>query len=100
MTTPAIDPATDVLRPVNVFVRATFGKPASPATRWRWRLKGVNGVKLPMVRFGSEWCTTEAAFAEFVRAQTANCSPATLDTDAPTERSAATQKKLAAAGLI
>ena len=44
--------------------------------------------------------TTAAAFAEFLRAQTANSSPAPLASDAPTERSAATAKKLAAAGLV
>jgi len=95
-----IDPEVDDLRPVNDFVKARFGKRISPATSWRWRLKGVNGAKLSCVRFGGCWCTTAAAFADFIRAQTANCQPAPLGTDAPTERSEATKRKLAAAGLL
>ena len=44
--------------------------------------------------------TTTAAFAAFIRTQTANCSSAPMHDDAaPAERSAATTKKLAAAGL-
>lgn len=98
--TTTIDPLVDDLRPVNDIVQARTGKRNNPATTWRWRLKGVNGAKLPMVRVSGVWCTTAAAFAEFIRAQTANCQPASLDTDAPAERSAATTKKLAAAGLL
>ena len=100
MTAFLIDPEVDDLRPINDIVKARFGNRNSPATNWRWRLKGVNGAKLSCVRFGGCWCTTAAAFADFIRAQTANCQPATLDTEAPTERSAATTKKLAAAGLL
>lgn len=95
-----INPEVDDLRPVNDIVQARFGKRLNPSAIWRMRLKGVNGAKLPMMRFGGVWCTTAAAFAEFIREQTANCSPAPLDSDAPTERSAATTKKLAAAGLL
>ena len=98
--TALIDPEVDDLRPVNDFVLARFGKRISPATQWRWRLRGVNGAKLSCVRFGACWCTTAAAFADFLRQQTANCSPVTLDSDAPAERSAATSKKLKAANLL
>lgn len=96
-----INPEVDDLRPVNDIVQARTGKRNNPSTTWRWRLKGVNGAKLPMVRVSGVWCTTAAAFAEFIRAQTANCSPAPMHADAaPAERSAATTKKLAAAGLL
>lgn len=95
-----INPEVDDLRPVNDFVQARFGKRINPATTWRWRLKGVNGVKLSMMRFSGVWCTTAAAFAEFIRAQTANCTPAPMNSDATTERSAATTEKLRKAGLL
>ncbi len=95
-----INPEVDDLRPVNDFVLARFGKRISPATAWRWRLRGVNGAKLEVVKFGGCWCTTAAAFALFVRQQTANCQPAPIGSDAPAERSAATTKKLRAAGLL
>ena len=96
----AINLETDDLRPVNDFVRARFGKRVSPATLWRWHAKGVNSVRLEVVKFGGCWMTTAAAFAEFVRRQTENCSPAPMDSDAPAERSDAKLKKLAAAGLL
>jgi hypothetical protein len=96
-----IDPEVDDLRPVNTIAQQILGKRIPPATSWRWIRKGVNGgVKLPVVKSGGCWMTTRAAFAEFLLAQTANCQPALLDTDAPAERSAETAKKLAAAGLL
>ena len=91
---------TDVLVPVVVIAQQRLGKRPSPPTRWRWQTKGVNGVKLEVVKAGGVWMTTATAFAEFLRQQTANCSPAPMGTDAPAERSPATQKKLAAAGLL
>ncbi len=90
----------DDLRPVNKFVRARFGKRVSPATLWRWHAKGSNGARLEVVKCGGCWMTTAAAFAEFIRVQTANCTPTPIGNDAPVERSAATKKKLAAAGLL
>lgn len=42
----------------------------SPATAWRWKNKGVNGVKLPAIRCGGRWITSVEAMAEFVRRQT------------------------------
>jgi uncharacterized protein DUF1580 len=97
---PTINPEVDDLRPVNDFVQARFGKRISPATAWRWRLRGVNGAKLEVVKFGGCWCTTAAAFALFVRQQTANCQPPPSPSGAPAERSANTKRKLAAAGLL
>ncbi len=96
----AINIETDALIPLGELAKQRLGKRPSPATLWRWRLRGVNGARLAVVKSGGCWMTTAAAFAEFLRAQTANCQPAPLDTDVPTERSAATAKKLAAAGLL
>lgn len=95
----SINVENDELIPVGTLLRRKLGRRIPPATQNRWRLHGVAGAKLECVRCGC-WMTTEAAFAEFVRAQTANCTPAPMHDDAPTERSAATTKKLAAAGLL
>jgi len=95
----AINPETDELIPVGTLLRKKLGRRIPPATHTRWRIHGVAGAKLECVRCGC-WMTTEAAFAEFVRAQTANCSPAPIEPAAPAERSEATRKKLAAAGLL
>ena len=43
---------TDKLRPLSYVIRDRIGKRTSPATLWRWRLKGVNGVRLECVRVG------------------------------------------------
>ena len=90
----------DELFPVGTLIKQRLGKRVSPATQWRWRLHGVGGVRLECVRCGGLWMTTAAAFAEFVRAQTANCSPTPMNSDAPVERSESKKRKLAAAGLL
>ena len=95
----AINLETDDLVPVGQLIKKRLGKRKSPATIWRWRLSGINGARLECVKAGGVWMCTIAAFAEFLRAQTANCTPAPIDA-APTERSEATRKKLAAAGLL
>ena len=96
----AINLETDDLIPVGQLLKQRLGKRISPATLWRWRLKGINGARLECVLCGGCWMTTAAAFAEFVRSQTANCQPAPMDDAAPTERSEVTKRKLAAAGLL
>ena len=96
----AINLEMDVLVPVSELVRQKLGKRISPATLWRWRLKGINGARLECVLCGGRWLSTSSSFAEFLRVQTANVQPALIDAPAPTERSAATTKKLAAAGLL
>jgi hypothetical protein len=98
-----IDPAADQLRPVNDVIKARLGKRISPPTLWRWRLKGVNGVKLECLRVGGHWVTTDAAFAEFLRAQTANvlasCNVGSAS-DAPCERSPEKVRRLRDAGVL
>lgn len=96
----AINVETDDLIPVRDLVKQRLGKRLSPATLWRWRLRGVHGAKLESIRAGSQWMTTAAAFSEFLRTQTANCSPTLPPAEAPAERSAATERKLQAAGLV
>src|SRR4030095_8336396 len=98
-----IEPASEALRPVNEIIKARLGKRISPATLWRWRLKGVNGVRLECLRVGGCWVTTDAAFAEFLRAQTENALAActgSVDADKPAERSPEKVRRLRAAGLL
>ena len=96
----AINLETDDLIPVGQLLKQRLGTRKSPATVWRHRLKGINGARLECVLCGGCWMTTVGAFAEWVRQQTANCQSAPLGNDAPAERTAATTKKLAAAGLL
>ena len=74
----------------------------SPATLWRWRVKGVSvggqHIKLDAVRVGGIWCTTRAAMVHFIERQTEAASPVT--DDQPETRSPATERRLAAAGLV
>jgi hypothetical protein len=98
-----IDPEVDDLRPVNEVIKARLGKRISPATLWRWRLKGVNGTKLECLRLGGCWLTTDAAFGEFLRAQTANALAACNGggaSDLPSERSPEKVRRLKAAGVL
>lgn len=101
-TTSLIDVEKDDLIPVREMAKKRLGKSISPACQWRWLRKGVRGVRLEAVQVRNVWHTTPAAFAAFIVGQTAAAygSDAPLDSDAPAERSAATSKKLAAAGLL
>jgi hypothetical protein len=98
-----IDPVVDQLRPLPEVIKSRLGRRISPATLWRWRLKGVNGVKLECLRVGGCWFTTDAAFTEFLRAQTANALAACTGSaaaDVPAERSPEKVRRLKAAGLL
>ena len=92
-TTSVIDPETDDLRPVGEIVQARLGKSISPATLWRWARKGIGGVRLEVIRMGGRWLTTDKAFAEFLRAQTANALRATSDSPGPGAGSGRTPQK-------
>ena len=96
----AINLEIDDLVPIGTLIKQRLGKRISPATIWRWRLRGINGARLECVLCGGCWMTTAAAFAELLRAQTANVQPALLESAAPVERSDAKKRKLAAAGLL
>lgn len=81
---PSIDleNSTDV-RPVAHVAEKLSGKRPSPATVWRWVRKGVRGGKLEAVFLRGVWQTTPAAFADFIRRQTAAAlAPSAPDVDA------------------
>jgi hypothetical protein len=66
-----------------------FPRPPSPATWWRWRTRGIGGVKLRCWKVGGRWATTATAVADFVAALTANSqttSPMNGETLGRTER--------------
>lgn len=67
----------------------------SPPTAWRWRTKGINGVRLPVARCGSKWITSTQAMAEFVRRQTP-VQPVAVATGRTPEQI----RQLKAAGLL
>jgi hypothetical protein len=97
-----IDLEHDLLRPVSEICRERTGKAASPAKVSRWRLKGCRGVRLAAVLCNGCWCTTDRAWAAFIRGQTeaaiksSRCNTATT----PTERDAAKTHRLQRAGLL
>ena len=92
-----IDLIQDELKPVGQLTKDRLGRRVSPATGWRWRTKGVRGVKLPMVLDFGQWCSTEAALTEFLRASSEAGMPAA---DPPAERDEATTQRLRKAGLL
>lgn len=97
-----IDLENDKLVPVNELCRKTLGKRVAPATLWRWLKKGVRGgIKLEAVQAAGVWCSTPAAFAKFLRAQTAAClHTESSDDDSPAERSEETADALRKAGVL
>jgi hypothetical protein len=77
--------------------RKLLPKPPGPTTWWRWRTKGVNGIKLPAVKCGNTWMTSRQAILEFIRLQTLSAQPPPPQS---AERSPETTRDLKAAGLL
>ena len=69
----AIDLEYDTLEPVSLIAKRLTGKRPSHPTIWRWVKQGVRGgtVTLEAFCYAGSWHTTRAAFAEFLREQTA-----------------------------
>jgi hypothetical protein len=99
LSAPLVDLEHDELQPVSVICERRTGKRAPPQKVWRWRLKGSHGARLECYLVNGVWCTTDRAFADFIRRQTANANAASVATES-TERTPATARKLKAAGLI
>ncbi|ODA32128.1 helix-turn-helix domain-containing protein [Planctopirus hydrillae] len=74
---------------------------ASPPTLWRWRTRGVNGVKLECVRAGRKWYTTYEALNRFLDAQSSLPVPSPAPKSQELSiRSDKTHDRLKAAGLL
>lgn len=105
LSAPTIDLETDQVEPVDVIAKQVTGKRFAPSTKWRWIRKGIRAggqrIKLAAVFHAGTWCTTRAAFAAFIEAQTA-AALATDDeaSDEPTERTPETARRLRDAGLL
>lgn len=59
-----------------------LGWQPSPATLWRWRVKGVRNVRLDCIRIGGRWLTSREAILRFVKAlasSQASVVPANVD---------------------
>ena len=100
LTESLIDLEHDDLRPVSVIAKERTGRRPSPGTVWRWRLKGCHGAKLEAVLVNGCWCTTKAAFANFIRRQTDAANAACTAEGVSTERDEMTERRLKAAGLL
>lgn len=72
----AIDLDRDSLKPVSSICEQRTGKRAAPSKVWRWRIKGVRGVKLEAVLINECWHATNKAFSDFIRGQTAAATSA------------------------
>lgn len=66
-----IDLENDKLVPVNELCKLRLGRRMAPATIGRWCRKGTRAGKLEAVHICGCWHTTVAAFADFIRRQTA-----------------------------
>lgn len=66
-----IDLESDTLVPVTELAKRRLGRRIPPASVWRWVRKGCRGVKLEAVHVRGIWHSTDAAFADFIRRQTA-----------------------------
>jgi hypothetical protein len=81
-------------------------KRPNPATLWRWRTKGVRGVRLKTSMIGGRRYVTRAALREFNEAVTAAASrnaekvPAEREPVTKRQRPAETSRRLRQAGLI
>lgn len=77
----------------------------NPSTLWRWRTKGVRGVRLKTILIGGRRHVTPAALDEFITATTAagetvNEKPSTgAESNSRRQRSADTSRRLRQAGL-
>ncbi len=69
----------------------------SPATIWRWRTRGVRGIKLQTWQIGGRVYTSREALQAFVEATT---TAALATSDGTGERSPALQRELESAGIV
>lgn len=85
---------TGLLEHVATVAKRVTGRKPAPATIWRWCKKGLRGgsIRLHCKYHAGCWCTTEAAFREFIDTQTEAALAGETDD--------ASDEALAAAGLL
>lgn len=82
---------TGTLEPVSLLARRLSGRRPSPATVWRWVVKGTAQGILPSLKLYGAPHTTEAAFRAWLRGEFAPATAADVD---------ASDESLRAAGLL
>lgn len=92
-----IDPLNDELIPLSQAARCLPNKPGA-ATLWRWHRRGVNGVKLEIVRVGGRVFTTASAWRDFVTRMTSR-RDSTAEVAESEERSEGMLQRLQDEGL-
>ncbi len=65
-----IDPQNEMLVSMTEAARLLPGRPHA-STLWRWRKKGINGVRLDTIKCGGKRLTSREAIARFVEESTA-----------------------------
>ena len=101
-----IDFRTETIVTMAEAARRMPGRP-NVSTLWRWRKKGINGVKLETIKCGSKRLTSVEAIQRFVAQSTAADQPMPPETASmpfrgrggSKRRRESTQKELAAYGL-
>jgi hypothetical protein len=98
-------PAESELLTLPEAARSLPGKP-HPCTLWRWRSKGIRGVRLRSTVIGGRCYVTRQALAEFVaalsgfEAETEGDGETAENSRESRRRPADTQNRLAAEGLL
>jgi hypothetical protein len=101
----SIDPLADDLMPLSQAAKSLpplrNGRPVSPATLWRWKSRGLNGVQLQIVRLGGTACTTKTALREFFAAVEAARNPPAPEPEPSPQpsRSTSAAEELASLGI-
>ena len=96
--------AAPPMEPLLTLSQAFSFLPKRPSAEvlWRWRTRGVNGVKLKCHRVGHSWFVHASEVQRFIAAQTANSESDDATAGAPDDvnREEHTRRKLEAAGLL
>jgi len=88
----------DDLRPVSLLARELTGRRPSPATIWRWCVKGTaRAGRLPALTVFGSWHSTREALVEWLRRGSERSA---VPNDPPADRPASTERRLKEAGLL
>lgn len=91
------------LIPVRELTRQIFGRRVSPSCLWRWRTRGLRGIKLSVTFAGGHWCASEEGFRAWMAetsAAAARGRGGAAPGAEPAGRSPETVARLQAAGLL
>lgn len=95
-----IDIYREDLQEVRILANKAFRGRISPATLYRWIVKGANGQKLDAVKVGRKWFTTPDAFSVFINAQTEAATGAAAPTSEASPYLDVSEDELRNCGLL